>query len=125
MSKSTVSRALNGYSDISESTRKRVERTAQRLGYRPLSHAQAIRTGRVRAIALVLQNDEPDQHNPFLQEFLAGACEAASDLGWTVTISTAKSDQDMDAVLNRLIEERKADGFILPRTKEPFVFKRS
>ena len=117
MSKSTVSRALNGYSDISESTRKRVERTAQRLGYRPLSHAQAIRTGRVRAIALVLQNDEPDQHNPFLQEFLAGACEAASDLGWTVTISTAKSDQDMDAVLNRLIEERKADGFILPRTK--------
>ena len=117
MSKSTVSRALNGYSDISDTTRNRVERTAQKLGYRPLSHAQAIRTGRVRAIALVLQIDEPDQHNPFLQEFLAGACQAASEFGWTVTISTAKSDQDMDTELTRLIEERKADGFILPRTK--------
>lgn len=117
ISKSTVSRALNGYSDISEATQIRVASTAKKMGYRPLSHAQAIRTGRVRAIALVLQNDEPDQHNPFLQDFLAGACEAASSFGWTVTISTAKSDADMNDVLNRLTEERKADGFILPRTK--------
>ncbi len=116
LSKSTVSRALNGYSDIAETTRKRVENAARRLGYRPLSHAQAIRTGRVRAIAMVLNSEEPDGHNPFLQEFLAGACEAASGFDWTMTISTAKSEQDTLKVLSRLVEERKADGFILPRT---------
>ena len=87
LSKSTVSRALNGYSDIAETTRKRVENAARKLGYRPLSHAQAIRTGRVRAIAMVLNSEEPDGHNPFLQEFLAGACEAASGFDWTMTIS--------------------------------------
>ncbi|MBO9474307.1 substrate-binding domain-containing protein [Shimia sp. R10_1] len=117
MSKSTVSRAMNGYADISESTRKRVASTAQKLGYQPLSHAQAIRTGRVRALALVLQMDEPDRHNPFLQEFLMGACETASGFGWTLTVSTATSDADMRDVLGRLIDERKADGFILPRTE--------
>ncbi len=117
LSKSTVSRALNGYSDISDSTRKRVERTAQKMGYRPLSHAQAIRTGRVRAIAMVMNSDEPDRHNPFLQDFLAGACEAASAMDWTMTISTAKSGRDVLDVLGRLVEERKADGFILPRTE--------
>ncbi|WP_247738848.1 LacI family DNA-binding transcriptional regulator [Shimia sp. R9_2] len=117
MSKSTVSRAMNGYADISESTRKRVASTAQKLGYQPLSHAQAIRTGRVRALALVLQMDEPDRHNPFLQEFLMGACETASGFGWTVTVSTATSDADMQNVLGRLVDERKADGFILPRTE--------
>ncbi|WP_082025083.1 substrate-binding domain-containing protein [Ruegeria sp. ANG-R] len=117
LSKSTVSRALNGYSDISESTRKRVEATARKMGYRPLSHAQAIRTGRVRAIAMVINSEEPDRHNPFLQDFLAGACEAASALDWTMTISTAKSEKDMLEVLGRLVEERKADGFILPRTE--------
>ncbi len=116
LSKSTVSRALNGYPDISESTRKRVEVTARKMGYRPLSHAQAIRTGKVRAIALVLNSEEPDGHNPFLQDFLAGACEAASASDWTMTISTAISDRDILNVLNRLYEERKADGFILPRT---------
>ncbi len=116
LSKSTVSRALNGYPDISEVTRKRVETAARKLGYRPLSHAQAIRTGRVRAIAMVLNTDEPDQHNPFLQHFLAGACDAASGFDWTMTISTATSERDTLKVLNRLFEERKADGFILPRT---------
>ncbi|WP_058239297.1 LacI family DNA-binding transcriptional regulator [Shimia marina] len=117
MSKSTVSRAMNGYGDISESTRQRVARTAKKMGYQPLSHAQAIRTGRVRALALVLQMDAPDRHNPFLQEFLMGACETASGFGWTVTVSTATSDADMLDVLGRLIDERKADGFILPRTE--------
>lgn len=117
LSKSTVSRALNGYPDISEGTRKRVEVTARKMGYRPLSHAQAIRTGRVRAIAMVINSEEPDRHNPFLQDFLAGACEAASALDWTMTISTAKSEKDMLEVLGRLVEERKADGFILPRTE--------
>lgn len=116
LSKSTVSRALNGYPDISEVTRRRVETAARKLGYRPLSHAQAIRTGRVRAIAMVLNSDEPDGHNPFLQEFLAGACEAASGFDWTLTISTAKSEADTLTVLRRLVEEHKADGFILPRT---------
>jgi len=116
LSKSTVSRALNGYTDISEITRRRVESAARKLGYRPLSHAQAIRTGRVRAIAMVLNSDEPDRHNPFLQDFLAGACDAASGFNWTMTISTAKSETDTLTVLNRLVEERKADGFILPRT---------
>ncbi len=87
------------------------------MGYRPLSHAQAIRTGKVRAIAMVINSEEPDQHNPFLQDFLAGACEAASASDWTMTISTAKSGKDMLNVLGRLVEERKADGFILPRTE--------
>lgn len=117
MSKSTVSRALNGYPDISEATRLRVSSMAKKIGYQPLSHAQAIRTGRVRALALVLQTDEPDRHNPFLQEFLMGACEAASAHGWTVTIATATSDADTLTVLDRLIDEHKADGFILPRTE--------
>ncbi len=117
MSKSTVSRALNGYSDISETTRVRVAKMAKKMGYSPLSHAQAIRTGRVRALALVLQMDEPDRHNPFLHEFLVGACEAASGFGWTLTVATAASDEDMKSVLNRLIDEHKADGFILPRTQ--------
>ena len=99
LSKSTVSRALNGYSDISDTTRKRVEATARKMGYRPLSHAQAIRTGRVRAIAMVINSWEPDRNNPFLQDFLVGACEAASASDWTMTISTAKSEKDMLDVL--------------------------
>ena len=72
VTKSTVSRALNGYPDIAEGTRIRIARTAERMGYRPLTHAQAIRTGRTRSLGLVLQIDGEDSARPFLAEFIAG-----------------------------------------------------
>lgn len=116
VTKSTVSRALNGYPDIAEGTRLRVSRTAERLGYRPLSHAQAIRTGRTRSLGLVLQIDSEDSARPFLADFIAGITQAASDENWTVTIATEPSEALVSATLSRLVDEHKADGFILPRT---------
>lgn len=116
LTKSTVSRALNGYPDIAEGTRLRVSRAAERLGYRPLSHAQAIRTGRVRSLGLVLQIDSEDSARPFLADFVAGITQAASDEHWTVTIAAEPTEAKVQEALSRLVEERKADGFILPRT---------
>lgn len=115
LTKSTVSRALNGYPDISERTRLRVRETAQALGYRPLANAQAMRTGRLRSIGLVLQLNEHDRHRPFLADFLAGVSEAASAADWTIAVATATSDEDTLRLLCKLADERKADGFILPR----------
>ncbi|MEM6389022.1 MAG: substrate-binding domain-containing protein [Pseudomonadota bacterium] len=115
LSKGTVSRALNGYSDIAAGTQLRVKRLADRLGYRPLAQAQAIRTGRVRALALILNTGNADMHRPFLADFLDGISRAASDENWTLTVATADGLQDETATMARLIDERKADGFILPR----------
>ncbi len=116
LTKGTVSRALNGYPDISDSTRNRVMRTAEKMGYQPLSHAQAIRTGRTRSLGLVLQFSDHDAHRPFLAGFLAGISAAASAANWTLTVATADSEQSTLDTLRRLLHEQKADGFILPRT---------
>lgn len=116
LSKSTVSRALNDYPDISEGTRLRVRKSAEAMGYRPLSHAQAIKTGRVRALGLVVQIGDHDSQRPFLADFLAGITVAASAEGWTLTLATADTEADAVATMERLIDDRKADGFILPRT---------
>ena len=117
LAKGTVSRALSGYPDISEATRLRVARTAERMGYVPLAHAQAIRTGRVRALGIVLQVGEHDAQRPFLADFLAGLTTAASAENWTLTVATAPDEAQTLATMRRLIDERKADGFILPRTR--------
>lgn len=117
LAKGTVSRALNGYPDISENTRNRVARMAEKLGYKPLSHAQAIRTGRARSLGLVLQVGEPDAQRPFLADFLAGITTTASSESWTLTVATSASETEQLATISRLVQERKADGFILPRTK--------
>ncbi|MHA3980529.1 LacI family DNA-binding transcriptional regulator [Halovulum sp. GXIMD14794] len=116
LTKGTVSRALNGYPDISPSTQTRVRHQAEKMGYRPLSHAQAIRTGRARSLGLVLQDDEAGTHRPFLAEFVAGITHAASAENWTLTIATARTEAGVLDTMERLIDERKADGFIVPRT---------
>lgn len=116
VTKSTVSRALNGYADISPATRARVQRQAEIMGYRPLSHAQAIRTGRTRSLGLALQTDEPGALRAFLSDFLAGLTRQASAENWTLTVATAETEPDLLTTITRLVEEQKADGFILPRT---------
>ncbi len=116
LTKSTVSRALNNYSDISESTRLRVRRMSEQMGYRPLSSAQAIRTGRSRSLGLVIQQADHDAYRPFLAEFLAGISQGASAEGWTLTIASADSPEATIETIRTMIRDRKADGFILART---------
>lgn len=115
LAKGTVSRALNGYPDIAETTRNRVTRAAEKMGYRPLAQAQAIRTGRARSLGLVLNTGNADLHRPFLTDFLDGISRAASEETWTLTVATATGLDDEVASMTRLIDDRKADGFILPR----------
>lgn len=117
VTKSTVSRALNGYDDIAEATRLRVERTAERMGYRPMSQAQTIRTGRARALGLVVElSPDSDAHRLFLADFLAGLSSAAGDAGWTITVAAADTEAAALEAMRGLIRDHKADGFILPRT---------
>ncbi|MGC3937354.1 LacI family DNA-binding transcriptional regulator [Roseobacter sp. EG26] len=116
LTKSTVSRAMNDYPDISEGTRLRVRRMAEKMGYHPLSHAQAIRTGLTKSLGLIIQMTDHDAHRPFLAEFLAGLSQGASAEGWTLTIAASNETNPTEAVFNDMIRNRKADGFILPRT---------
>ena len=116
LAKGTVSRALNDYPDIAQGTKKRVLAAARALGYSPMAHAQAIRTGRVRAVGLVLQIEQHDAQRPFLTDFLQGISTGASQEGWTLTVATASSQAEGLETYRRLIADRKADGFILPRT---------
>ena len=70
LSQTTVSRALNGYPEVNEATRRRVAETAARLGYRPNASALRLATGRSGAVGLVLRGAE--ELGPHMSEFLAG-----------------------------------------------------
>ena len=54
LSPTTVSRALNGYPEVNESTRERVMAAAKRHNYRPNTRAIRLATGRAFAIAHVI-----------------------------------------------------------------------
>ncbi|WP_444641354.1 LacI family DNA-binding transcriptional regulator [Caproiciproducens sp. R1] len=57
LSVSTVSKALNSYSDISKETRQRVLETAEQFGYFPNSNARALKTNRTHNLGVLFVDD--------------------------------------------------------------------
>jgi LacI family transcriptional regulator len=55
---STVSRALNGFSTISDATKKAVAETAERLNYSPNKLASSLKSGRTNTIGVIVPSTE-------------------------------------------------------------------
>lgn len=76
LSQTTVSRALNGYPEVSDKTRERVVRAAKLHNYKPNRRARCLATGRSRRVAIVAGSGK-DQGltDPVFCAFLSGAAE--------------------------------------------------
>lgn len=116
LSDGTVSRALNGYTDISQSTRERVEAAALELGYRPNSNARRLATGDAECIGYVVPWESEQATEPFLAELVHGISEALAMRHWDVMLSAARSPEDELAILTRLGQTRRVNGVVISRT---------
>ena len=70
LTKGTVSRALNGYEDISKKTRKRVMEAATKRGYVTTTQARRLAMGLTETIGLVLPPMPSQPVNTFVSEFI-------------------------------------------------------
>jgi DNA-binding LacI/PurR family transcriptional regulator len=87
VSRGTASRAVSGHPSVAAETRERVLVAAAALGYRPDGAARALAGGggdRVAVVSLVHAWSPPT--DPFLASVVAGAAEAAGDLGLGVVL---------------------------------------
>ncbi len=116
LAKSTVSRALNGYPDIAEETRARVQEAALACGYAASSLARCLKRGRVDSVGIVLPGEQLDISSPFLVQFLRGATKVLEDRGVDLLVANSPSPERWQETYDRLIVTRKVDGFILTRT---------
>jgi LacI family transcriptional regulator len=84
----TVSRALNGYADVSEETRERVMRLARELDYTPAAAARSLKTQRSHVIGVFLETGEghPDLQHPFFHEVLVGLKNAIGAGGYDLLL---------------------------------------
>lgn len=111
LSQTTVSRALNGYPEVKEETRRRVAEAAALLGYRPNANAQRLATGRAGAVGLVLRG--ADEFGPHMSEFLSGLGSRMAMQELDVLVTTVSSQQDEIAAYRRLAASQKVDAVIL------------
>jgi Transcriptional regulators len=111
LSQTTVSRALNGYPEVNEATRRRVAEAASALGYRPNASALRLATGRAGAIGLVLRG--ADELGPHMSEFLSGVGAYMANREIDVLVTTVASQQEELAAYRRLAASQKVDAVVL------------
>lgn len=120
ISQSTVSRALNGFPEVNEKTRKKVLAAAKQLNYRPNPIATRLATGKSRSIGHVIPiSTNQEMVNPIFSDFLAGAGEAYSKAGYHLNLSVA-NDENVVSSYKQMAELGVVDGILvqLPRFKD-------
>jgi DNA-binding LacI/PurR family transcriptional regulator len=106
VSVATVSRILNDKPDVAESTRERVLRVMDEIGFAPQSAWRQIRSGRTGLIALHF----PQDFNPPAHGVIMTAALGVEEAGYSINIITRSLT---DSELLGIFRSRQADGIIL------------
>lgn len=119
LSQTTVSRALNGYPEVKEATRLRVQNAALELGYSANASARRLATGRAGTIGMLLTADQNLLLDPHFVEFLAGVGEHLGTKDIDLLVSVTKRENERDAY-RRIVRDGRVDGIILssPRIQD-------
>lgn len=113
LSTTTVSRALNGYPEVSERTRRKVVEAAAAHNYIPNSGARRLATGRTMAIGHVLPlTTRHEMVNPIFADFIAGAGETYAGAGYDLILSVV-ADQEEEQFYRDLSTRGTVDGLVV------------
>jgi DNA-binding LacI/PurR family transcriptional regulator len=113
----TVSRALNGRSDVNAETRRRVLAAARELGYSPNQSGRSLRKGLTGMVAaLIPTSREMPLADPFFSTVLDGFRLFLDERGLDLVIMPCGEQQDAFAFFQRAVARRLADGFLISET---------
>jgi LacI family transcriptional regulator len=105
----TVSNVLNRPERVAPSTRDRVTRAIEELGYVRNEAARQLRAGRSRTVALVVL----DVGNPFFTDVAAGAEEAAAASGLSLVLCNSNDDRAREQHYLSMLREQRTFGILI------------
>ncbi|MGW5424685.1 LacI family DNA-binding transcriptional regulator [Streptomyces sp. NPDC003943] len=114
VSKGAVSFALNGRPGVSEATRERILRVAERMNWRPHSAARALGGARAGAVGLVLARPARTIGlEPFFGQLLSGLQAGLSARSVALQLLVVEDTAAEIEVYRRWTSEHRVDGFVL------------
>jgi LacI family transcriptional regulator len=121
LSISTVSRALNGYEDVSPATRQRVLKRAKEIGYQPNSGARRLKAGKSSLVGVILPPPAGNiQFVDSLYSSLLGGVEAELESEGYSLIATMQTRDDRvreTALYEKFIRGAWVDALMIVRTR--------
>jgi len=109
VSKTTVSRVINGTGQVKRSTQEVVQVAMEQLGYRPNSMAQALARNQTNSIGLVISDFQGAYFGTLLKQASLSAERVHKEL--IVTDGHNDSEQEYEAILR--LEDRRCDAIVL------------
>lgn len=109
VSPTTVSRYLNNRIELPPATSARIDAAIARFDYRPNLLAKRLSTGRSEAIGLVT----PEIREPFFAELASAVEDEADRHGYTIFMSSTRSDRAREIASLERLHDRHVDGLIM------------
>ena len=112
VTQSTVSRVLSATDSgivVSDTTRDRVLAAVKELGYHPNQHAQTLRGGRTKMIAILVA----DITNPFYHPLVRSVQDVAFEHGYDVMIANSDHTPERERLFVESLVRRPVDGAVI------------
>jgi LacI family transcriptional regulator len=110
---STVSKALNGSDEVSETTRANISAVAARLGYRPNSIARSLRVRSTHTLGVITN----DRDGAFTTAMVHGVAKVASDHSFGVFLCNSYGGLSKERQHIELLLDKQVDGIIMTSFK--------
>ncbi|MCA0172537.1 LacI family DNA-binding transcriptional regulator [Bacillus sp. RAR_GA_16] len=126
VSVTTVSRALNGYSDVSERTRKKIKQIADDLSYSPNALARSLVMNKTKTIGLLVSGiSREGAKDNIVFEVLTGVNEYCGHVDYDIVLFNTSSSQQKQKTYTQLCRERRVDGVVIQGIKndDPYLME--
>jgi LacI family transcriptional regulator len=109
---STVSRVINGYSNVNDETKEVVEKAIEELAFRPNSLAKGLRSQKTKTLGLVVNNIL----NPIYSVMAQGIESTARKHGFQLFLCNSGADPDQEAEYLEALWNKRIDGLLISPT---------
>jgi LacI family transcriptional regulator len=118
VSRSTVSRVVNGEPNVRPEVRARVEDVIRRTGYTPHAAARSLVSNRTGVIGLVIPSRVHSLfEDPYFARLIQGITLASNQAGTILSLFLFQSEDEENELSPRVIESGFLDGVIITATR--------
>lgn len=121
VSRSTVSRVVNGYANVPPGTRAKVMAVIERYGYEPNRSARNLAGKPNRTIGLFIVDMDSKhtnvvQSSPFFSEFLIHVADKLQGRGYQLLVSLVRSDEQLNGISGMVAGQTVSGAIIMGDT---------
>jgi len=114
LTKVSISKALRNHPDISIETRKKVQKVAEEMGYRPNLVARSLTSKKSQTIGVII----PKMAHYFFAPVIEGIYKAAAESDYEVVLGISMEDEKLEKQHIESMIDMRVDGLLISITEQ-------